>query len=442
MFENNQTKLKKQIEEVIQKVNLKNKSSAAMRIVRLARTNRLTVNLLAISLSLFVGVMLIGSSNHFPSGIKLISNQAITFGSASHAPNLDFSDFGRVEKFEVPNAKKTVIYIPQIHKEPTLDMSDPKNDQAVVVQTEIYSMLDKLVSNHNITNVMDETDLYGPMPKDKVEKVKSGLAQSAKFRSDVKNVLAHYVKDGGSQETADAIQNSANDIADKFERNIYLTGGAAVLEAKNPEANVYGSQNAKTINEARVELQKIVYMEQRISQLQGGQNQGTTSTQAQSGTGNNAQIQNMLSQLGKSSTSKQTATLDPVKNFAKEKGDTALENEANDISVSSKQLSSGKSYETGSSVSSAQAGANVNPYANETNLKKLQSEYDQTYAKFMKIAKDQRSQEVADNIERQMDENHVDNAVLVFGAQHKDQIVSALNQKGISVIVITPDSES
>jgi hypothetical protein len=40
-----------------------------------------------------------------------------------------------------------------------------------------------------------------------------------------------------------------------------------------------------------------------------------------------------------------------------------------------------------------------------------------------------------------MQENGQTASVLVLGKDHKDQIISNLNKKGINVIVITPESE-
>lgn len=369
------------------------------------------------------------------STIRSISEQVIV---KARRASLDFDAFRNVEKYEVPNAKKTVVFIPQIHKEPTADVHDSKNDQAYIIQKDIYQTLNKLVNDNHITYVMDETDLYGPMPADKISKVKAGIEDVKAFRVSLKKTLDHYLKNGGSPEVAKQIEQAAEKRIDKFERSIYLTGGAAVLAAENPKAHVYGSQNAATINEARKQLQNIVYMESRISELE---NKGNPSKSAKANPSQAASVQQILAKLGSGKSSgSSSASLNPVYALAKTSNDDGLKKDADETMSRLSKLQTNKSFET-AAASTSSARPSTNPYASETNLNSLKKKYDVAYAKFMKLAKDQRSQEVADNVEKEMNENNQNSSILVLGEQHKDQLVSALNKKGINVIVIMPDSE-
>lgn len=344
-------------------------------------------------------------------------------------------DLGTVEKYEVPNSTKTVIFVPQIHKEPTKQASDSVNDSAAVIQADIYRTLNTLVNEHDITYVMDETDLYGPMPQDKIAKIKAGISDIDELRKSMNITLDQYVKVGGSQKVADDLRKSTEERIKQFERNLYLTGGAAVLAATNANSHVYGSQNAATISEARKELQNIVYLENRINTLQGKtKSSGNLPVNSQS------QSQKILSSLRTSDRSSGSAHLNPVYELSAQKQDQSLKSATDEFKTKYNKLSSSKTFETGSNGANA-SSAPVDPYKNSTNLSQLKAEYDQKLAAFMKVAKDQRSQEVADNVVRQMEENGQNSAILVFGAQHKDQIVDALNKKGISVIVVTPPSE-
>lgn len=347
-------------------------------------------------------------------------------------------DLGTVEKHMVPNATKTVFYVPQIHKEPTSQASDAVNDQAAVIQSDIYKTLDTLVKEHNVKYVMDETDLYGPMPQDKINKIKAGLSDIDELRKSMDNTLDQYVKAGGSQATADSLRKATEQRISQFERSLYLTGGAAVLAATNSDAHVYGSQNAATINQAKKELQDLVYLENRINELQGSQK---AKSNTQSSGSQSQQVQKMLSSMsGSGNSTSSSASLNPVYALSTEKNDDNLKDAADDFKAKFNNLSASRTFETGSGAASTSV-APENPYKTSTNLSQLKAEYDQKLAKFMKIAKDQRSQEVADNVVREMDENGQNSAVLVFGAQHKDQIVEALNKKAINVIVVTPPSE-
>lgn len=393
-------------------------------------------------LCLFLGILLtigvLKNSNQLVAGnglSKLIST------SIPSAPDLKNLDFGKVERFKVPNAKSTVIYIPQLHKEPTSNAADKTNDQAFIVQKEISDILEKLVDVNHVKYVMDETDLYGPMPADKIQKIKNGFSDIEKIKLDLKSVLNLYLKNGGSTETANTVKKNAEEKLNGFERNIYLTGGAAVLAAKDQNAYVYGSQNPATINEAKIELQNLVYMEQRINQLETQNSTNGTRSVSTSSTNNQSAV-NILSMLGSGGNSNNKSSLQPIIDFANKTNDTELLNGINKVSTESKAFTIDRSYETTPAMSTNASASqiNVNPYQNVTNLTKLKQDYQVAYDKFIKLAKDQRSQEVSDNVDRMMQENGQSASVLVLGKDHKDQIISDLNKKGINVIVITPES--
>jgi len=432
---------KKDIENYLKETLLlakKNKNKYEKKLRKIIYLHQNKIPALA-AICLLTGVLLVAGIIKSP--VRSLSvaklNQSINTSLSSDAPDLNNLNFKNIEKFEVPNAKATVIYIPQLHKEPTSNASDKTNDQATTVQKEISGMLKTLVDDNHVKYVMDETDLYGSMPADKVEKIKAGFSEIEGIRSDIKTIIEHYLKDGGSTETADAVQKSVDEKLDGYERNIYLTGGAAVLAAQDDDAHVYGSQNADTINEAKVELQNLVYMEARIKELEaqnGSGSIGTTSTSSSS----QSSAASILSALGSSSKSS-GSSLQPIINFAKKNNDTELIEEISKITSASKAFTSSRSYETTSATSTTTAPVNV--YKNVTDLEGLKEEYQTAYNKFMKLAKDQRSQEVADNIDKMMEENGQNTSILVFGMQHKDQLVTALNKKNINVIVITPESE-
>ena len=389
------------------------------------------------SISIFVGIvilsMLLGTDLSSRAVSKFLPSQELALKSSTS--NLDFSDFANVEKHQVPNAKTTVVFIPQIHKDPTTQANDPKNDQAAGIQKEISGMLDKLVNDHNVTYVMDETDLYGPMPQDKVAKIKQGHKNINEARASTEKLLRNYLAAGGSQSTADQIKKASEQKIASYERNIDLTGGAAVLAVTNPNAHVYGSQNEATIKEATRQLQRIVYMESRMNQLQPQQNPqgtGTSNTSSSSST-------SILSMLGGSRSV--NVNLQPVAILASTKEDQNLKDDIADAQSKLSELSTSANFETAPVASTQSADANQNPYANVSNLQQLTKEHDAAVTEFMKVAKDRRSQEATDNVVKMMETNGQKTSVLVMGQQHKDQLVENLNKQGVSVIVITPDSE-
>ncbi len=355
--------------------------------------------------------------------------------SSSH--DIDASDWtglGSIEKHMVPNSKGTVVYFPQIHKEPTTQAVDKKNDQAAVAQRQIYNALNIATDKYGVGYVMDETDLYGAMPQEKIQKIQNGFSDIENFKVSRDQVIANYLNDGGSKAVVDKLMIDSIAAIDAYERNLYLTGGAAVLAVKNENSHVYGSQNRATLDEAKKQLENITYLENRINQLKS---KTAISPVKNSTTLTLDQVSSLVSGSKQVSTTKM---FNGIAAFATQNGNTELSSDIEKAKNGLSKLSTSKKFEGMQKYSDVPHVAN--PYESNNNLNALQSEYKQVYPKFMALIKDQRSQEVSDNVEKMMDENNVDSAALVFGAQHKDQIVDALNKKGISVIVVTTEAVS
>ncbi len=337
--------------------------------------------------------------------------------------------FTQVERHEVPNAKATVVYIPQLHREPTSTPEDPKNNQAYSVQKEISGMLTQMSKENGVNYAMDETDLYGPLPQDKIAKIKNGVAAISDFKKNLEISLTRYVKNGGSQSEVQNMRSQALNQIAPMERRLYLTGGAAVFSA-NPGSYVYGSQDKATIQLASQKLQNLSMMEKRIAQLESGQGQSVASA-SQNNLGSLAGL------MGNRRMS--TSIFSALSSTANSSNDIkmldAIKAATNDLQI----LSSMSNFE---SAPTSQQANNSDTYQNRNDLAGLKSEYTAAQADFMKIAKDQRSQEVSDNIENMMAKNNIKASALVFGYGHKTQLIEMLNAKGISVIVLTPVSEN
>jgi hypothetical protein len=315
-------------------------------------------------------------------GIAPIKNVSL-LNTAALTGKEDFSEFPNVQKFEVANPKATVVYFPQIHKDPTTQPSDPKNNQASVAQKEIYNDLEKLNNKYGVSYVMDETDLYGPMPADKVTKIKNGFADIQTFQDSVNKTADHYLADGGSPDVANKFKDDASKAIAAYERNLYLTGSAAVLAAKEPKAHVYGSQVESTLNESKKELEDMVYLEQRINQLQGAT---ASNPLMRSGGITMEQLSSALS--NRNSSSLNSNMFGSISNFAKQKGDQELVSDLGDAQSKLGNLSTKKSFEAAPKFSDVPHTSN--PYATSNNLNSLKAQYQVATQKFMTIAKDRR----------------------------------------------------
>jgi len=334
-----------------------------------------------------------------------------------------FLNFKNVEEFWVPGATKTVIYIPQIHKKPGSADNDAKNDQAVAVQKEIVGILGKLKSENNMDGTMDEADLYGPMPANKLEQMRANIDDINQIRKLADSISNQYLSDGGSGQVANNFKAAADKEVSKRERSIYLIGGAAVFAAKEPSVTVYGSQNKETIDKAKVMLQDITFMEERIAQLDKLSGKSTSS--ANSSTANLEEIYRLLGD-GSDNIQSLISTINKVSDP--------------DLLSQTKEFYSLLNKSNSTIIESLTASAPLNPYANTYNLTDLKRKHDNLLNEFTKIAKDQRSEEVSENIIKAMSETGQSSFSLVFGAGHKEQIIKDLNDKGVSVVVITPES--
>lgn len=377
------------------------------------------INLWFISILLLMIVFSIVASAKDIAQIKSIAK----IDQINESQNVEDFSFQNVEKHLVPGAESTVIYIPQIHKEPTSNMSDSKNDKAFLVQKEISEILNSIIENNKINYIMDETDIYGPMPEDKIGKIKEGLELLKKYNELSQAIANQYVSSGGSKDNADQFLKLTAKEAEKFERKLYLTGGSSVVEVTNSNAVVYGSQNPDTIQECRLRLQDIVKMEKKITSFEKTASKDTKTTSKDN-------LLGLLSRTGSS----QTDPLSKIKDF----GGQDLSNVAEFKEISGK-MDKTQGFETGktSDVAANYAPVNIEGLS-YSQLKKL---YDQKYSEFMEIAKDRRSEEVAQNVIEMMSQNGQKSSVLVFGAQHQEQIVKALNDKKVNVVVITPTQE-
>ena len=400
----------------------KNKEKPKDKIRVLPKKRIIALGLLSISLTFTVFSMISFAKNNPAKSV--LSN-------FDYKPNVEsLGIYSNVEKFTVPNAVATVIFIPQIHKEPTTDALDSKNDQAVLVQKEILNLINSLVGQNNLRLIMDETDLYGPVPGDKISKIQKGMYLIPEYEKTSTELANEYVKSGGSKEMADQLLKSTKQKIVDFERRLYLVGAPAIVESENKNAIVYGSQNKATIEECRLRLRDIVKIEKKLASFEAKQNSAVSMS-------NNSDLIQSLKNL---SGNKSAGAFSEIKNSQQEF--PQLGTRIEDFEKISSEIDKLNDFETEPTNAGLESFSDYRPVGDITNLNQneLKKLYDKQYDEFMVIAKDRRSEEVSDNAIKMMEDNNQSAAILVFGAQHKDQIITELNNKNVNVVVITPDS--
>lgn len=179
----------------------------------------------------FITLMLSAIPFYFASALDLPSSLPV---ASTYASNVD-------------NPKGTAILIPQIHRYPGSNVTDPLNDNAESAQKEAYQIMSYLTQNDNINLIMAEGDLYGPVSQEKI----NNLAQEINLR----NLLAQF---------------NFTSLVNLLDRDIFLAGAPYILKAKNNDINLYGGETESVYNESANIVRNYVYLTDRKTQLENG----------------------------------------------------------------------------------------------------------------------------------------------------------------------------
>lgn len=145
--------------------------------------------------------------------------------------NLPIAD---IERYAVSDAKGVAIFIPQIHRNPGTSVKDPSNNNAVITQNQIYEIIDYMTKELDIRFVASEGDLYGPIDKQKITKIRSLVGSKNKDTN----------------------------------RELILKGAPYKLKAENDSSFVlYGLEEKETREESAAIVKDYIYLNSRLSQL-------------------------------------------------------------------------------------------------------------------------------------------------------------------------------
>lgn len=336
----------------------------------------------------------------------------------------------QVTDYTVKNSKGTVILMPQIHWTAGTDYNSSINDNADQVQTEETAALKDITSQTAVSLFVVEGENAGAVPQNKLQ----AIADKQHAIDSFQQTATDFVNTYGSTLTPDqlgALKQQLQNFNNQQTRVVMLQGAPYVVGITDSNAKIMGAETPATLDKARGILRNYYYLEDRISQLQPQQDQqsaGATSSSAAAPTvaptDNSSSLQSALQNL------QMQAQLSG--NSAMASAVSQLYGSANSVAGTATNI-----QDLGSNTDSNAPSRSDNPYASEMDLTQLQSQLKDVEQQFQSVIVNQRNQDAAANVLKDMQAAHQDQAVLQFGAGHTDDLVKLLNKEGLSVKVVT-----
>ncbi len=358
---------------------------------------------------------------------------------------------GKVENYSVENAKGVVIYIPQIHQDPSSPQSDPTNNVAVTAQNQIYQIEKFLVKKSGSPLILTEGELYGQVPSSEIgflsQRIYLRNALADKLQTLEKVLKTTSVDPAAERNLIATTQQAISSI----DREVALTGSAQELKANNNSVILYGVENQTTLDESKPLVRNYVYLQDRIAQLQTPTTQtastGIVATQTSAVIpAQVAQLMQLLQSLGVGNTTTQNV-FSYLTTKAQSAGKTNLADAVRSVASAYNQLAQNaqvsqpttQTMAASTTASSASPSRSDNPYANFTNIQQLQNMMKTSETNLTKVVVDKRNSEIAANSLKALQETRQHSLILQLGAGHQDGLVKGLNAQGLSVIVVTPN---
>lgn len=337
----------------------------------------------------------------------------------------------QVDILETPNARGTVIYIPQIHKNPGSRSSDRANDTAVAAQTEIYSVIEHAHANSGVRFVMAEGEMYGEALTEKINALKAEVALRGEFeneRAQLKVAAAEKSVDGVLESN---VLSLVDNTIEMIHRDIMLAGADHMAKVDHEDIVLYGAEDPATYQKSAEIVRDYLYVQDRMGRLGGGTSIGMIGTRI-----NTSAIQAMLATAPTAGGSSQSVTA--LKEKALLQGDQRMAAIALSIEQSEQKLKLIEQSRAGGG-SGARSRDN-NPYNSVSDMAQLQRIKQADEQKIKDTVIDQRNRDVARNFVAGIAATGQETGILTFGSGHTEGLVSELERAGLSVIIVTPNS--
>ncbi len=306
------------------------------------------------------------------------------------------------------------VFLPQEHSDPTTTQDNSANDDAVIAQKELAEVITLLTDKTNIGFVMAEGDMFGPVPANKIERLKKMIENNEQL-SNLIAQLKNAAVPTEIQELKHAAIGELSTIASQIERETTLAGAPYNLKAKGANYILYGAENEMTFKQSAELVRQYIYLSDRLNQLSG---QST--------------LQPMYRYASLYLTTGQTS-MTAWKNlnaYIQNSNQSNLTNLCRKID----QLLIRTQPDNQTPIAPNRAD---NPYAGINDRRPIEQMLAKTMSDINTIVIDKRNEETAVNFARGLNETSQTTGILQFGAGHETGLVPALNRQGLSVIVVT-----
>lgn len=373
---------------------------------------------------------------------------------------------GSVERHTVADARGVALLIPQIHRNPGSELGDPINARAVTTQTQMKDIIRHLTETQGMSLVMTEGDLYGEVSDEKL----GGLKRKMKARDEFAEHVALLKSRPNSQSVNPSLERSFVDGAEKFlatvDDELILAGAAHILKAEGGSFALVGAENAGTREESTRIVRNYLYLKDRLSQVapvssrikglgasfspalesliteKSKKKDGKGSEVRQKGLNENL-LRMAAGQKERSAKAKNSNivpplefSLDALGKLAMLRGDAELKTWVDETHEAFSVLS--QPTEEGREDKAPAPKRSENPYRTISDPRKLEDLLEESERQIQEVIIDQRNREAAANFADALGRGRVSAGVLVYGAGHTEGLVSELNKKGLSVLVISP----
>lgn len=365
--------------------------------------------------------------------VAIIDVATTTYKTSLNQQTFNNLPITSIEQHTATNSWATAIVFPQSHRYPGSDITDPVNDDAMVVQNQIYSIISRLYNQNHINFVMAEGDLNGPVPIEKISYINQEIILKKQLADESSNLKKLLPASGANQAYLTNFYNQIDKITSYLERDITLAGAPYQFMAEGNNLVLYGAENASTREASANIVRDYVYLNDRLSQLGGGTQ--LTSAPTNSGTSVNASIMSLISSLGAQQKSQTLESYFPSLGTIAGTN-TTLINAINQIKDTYHKIQ-GLNQTQNTAVSSATPSRSNNPYSSISDVKQIQTLLNKNNTKMTDVVLNQRSTDAADNFAQALKTQNLNTGIIVFGAEHTAGLIKDLNAKGISVISIS-----
>jgi hypothetical protein len=352
----------------------------------------------------------------------------------------DFNDsgsIGKVEKYPVSDPEGEAILITQKHRHPGSDAESEINDAAERTQSQILDIISELHNKENVDILMNEGLVNGNGAEEKMESVSEKIELRDKFT----NALSSLRESTG--ETSNSIVKSlmadAEKYVDKMNREILLEGAPYILKTKdrNNDLCIYGAED-KEIQEKSAEIvRNYIYLKDAKQRKNLVADREVIEALKEHKMSESSLLPSLLGGVKQSSAvNSLELKLRLLKKISPLLGDQDTSRAVAKINSAYEQI---RSYKEGKS---SVAGKDLpdredNPYVSKSpaEIEKLMAKTEEQINKYVV---EERNEKAADNFLKILKDNKEKVGIIQFGAGHKEGLTKELNNRGISVTVITP----